>query len=80
MFGFSKTTRGCRGSSYYLFILLIFVVLQVNDLCHEHHPEYILLTLSVPGAAALGGEDYIAKVRRHQNRHHFSSSSLSFEA
>jgi hypothetical protein len=40
-----------------------FVVYLVNDLCHEHHPEYLLVTLSVPGAGAAQGEDFIARVR-----------------
>jgi len=40
-----------------------FVVYVVNDLCHEHYPEYFLVTLSVPGGPALAGEDYVARVR-----------------
>jgi len=40
-----------------------FVVYVMNDLCHEHHPEYVLLTLSVPGGGPLGGEDYISRIR-----------------
>jgi hypothetical protein len=37
-----------------------FSVFLVNDLCHEHHPEYVLVTLSVPGAGRTGGEAYTA--------------------
>ena len=40
-----------------------FVVYLLNDLCHEHHAEYVLLTLSVPGAGRTGGEDYTATLR-----------------
>ena len=40
-----------------------FVVYVVNDLCHEHHPEYVLLTLSLPGGGPLGGEDYVSRIR-----------------
>jgi hypothetical protein len=40
-----------------------FAVFIINDKCHEHYPEYILLTLSIPGSQAIGGEDYIARIR-----------------
>jgi hypothetical protein len=40
-----------------------FTVFLVNDACYEHHPEYFLVTLSIPGAGAAQGEDYIARVR-----------------
>jgi hypothetical protein len=40
-----------------------FAVYVMNDLCHEHHPEYVLLTLSVPGGGPLGGEDYVSRLR-----------------
>jgi hypothetical protein len=40
-----------------------FAVFIVNDFCHEHYSEYVLLTMSIPGAQAIGGEDYIARIR-----------------
>merc|ERR1711988_1560249 len=41
----------------------LFQVYIVNDLCYEHNMEYVQLTLSIPGSAALQGENYFAKLR-----------------
>mmetsp|Transcript_20544 Transcript_20544/g.26727 ORF Transcript_20544/g.26727 Transcript_20544/m.26727 type:complete len:275 (-) Transcript_20544:136-960(-) len=40
-----------------------FAVFIINDLCPEHYPEFILLTMSIPGAQAVGGEDYLSRIR-----------------
>jgi len=40
-----------------------FKVYLIDDLCHEKYPEYIQVTLSVPGSNALQGSKVSAKLR-----------------
>lgn len=40
-----------------------FYVAVVDDSCHEHYSEYLQLTISIPGAPALLGEHFIARLR-----------------
>ncbi|CAM9590200.1 unnamed protein product, partial [Discosporangium mesarthrocarpum] len=40
-----------------------FFVRVMDDHCPEHYPEYVQLSLSIPGGAALRGETYLAKLR-----------------
>ena len=44
-----------------------FYVRLMDDHCWEPFPEYVQLTLSIPGSAALQGESYMAKIRIDDN-------------
>ncbi|CAM9369676.1 unnamed protein product, partial [Choristocarpus tenellus] len=44
-----------------------FFVRVMDDHCYEHYPEYVQLSLSIPGGAALRGEEYLAKLRIDDN-------------
>merc|ERR1711988_1675908 len=45
----------------------LFQVYIVDDRCWEQDIEYLQLTLAIPGAAALQGEQYYAKLRIDDN-------------
>ncbi|CAM9763265.1 unnamed protein product [Pylaiella littoralis] len=42
---------------------LSFFVRIMDDHCQERYPEYVQLSLSIPGGGALQGEQYLAKLR-----------------
>jgi hypothetical protein len=55
-----------------------FVISIVNDFCNEHYPEYVQLTLSIPGSAAIGGEEYYAKLRIDDDDFAYSECTHEF--
>jgi len=47
--------------------IAFFYVAVVDDACAEHYPEYVQLTLSIPGAPAAVGENFVARLRIDDN-------------
>ncbi|CAM9525514.1 unnamed protein product, partial [Sphacelaria rigidula] len=47
-----------------------FFVRIMDDHCRERYPEYIQLSLSIPGGGALQGEQYMSKLRIDDDDRH----------
>ena len=55
-----------------------FVINIVNDFCNERYSEYVQLTLSIPGSASIGGEEYYAKLRIDDDDFAYSECTHEF--